>query len=295
MKNVEMTMNLVSEKGSAMTCIERTVLAMAVELASVALGKATTVNPLELETFDLDGRKIRYLDVGEGKAVMLLHGFACDHTDWRHQIRALAERYRVITPDLAFFGQSDPGKRPHTTINHAEDCRALLDHLRIPKAVVVGHSMGGWIARGLYLQTPRHVEAIVEIDNTAIAPALDQLPKLLGVHRPSGKQHSSVINDKRRKQYVADKAEMTRRFGGRSAKPAHKPSPTGKWCRVPVLVIWTSRGAVAQDDIPNGWVRENFPSNHARLVVVRDSGHWAMLEQPGLVNKAILDFLQELP
>jgi len=274
-------------------CIQRAVLAVVVGLASVALGQVTRANPPELETFDLDGRKIRYLDVGKGKPVMLLHGFACDHTDWRHQIPALAERYRVIAPDLAFFGQSDPGERPHTTINHAEDCRALLDHLGLQKAVVVGHSMGGWIARDLYLAAPERVEAIVEVDNTAIAPALDQLPKLLDVRRPGGKEYSSVVNDKRRKQYLAHKTEMTRRFGGRSAKAAYKPSPAGKWCKVPVLVVWTTRGAFTQDDIPKGWVRENFPSLDSSLIVIPDSGHWAMLEQPDQVNKAVLDFLRQ--
>jgi pimeloyl-ACP methyl ester carboxylesterase len=152
--------------------------------------------------------------------------------------------------------------------------------------------MGGWIARDLYLLSPQRVEAIVEVDNTAIAPALDQLPKLRGVRRPSGKEYSSVVNNKRRKQYLVQKAEMTRRFGGKSAKAAYEPSPMGKWCKVPALVIWTSRGGFAQDDIPKGWVRENFPSSDARLVIIRESGHWVMLEQPDLVNKAIVDFLR---
>ena len=58
----------------------------------------------DLQTCFLGDRKLRYLDVGKGKPVMLLHGFACDHTDWRHQIASVAKSYRVIAPDLAFFG-----------------------------------------------------------------------------------------------------------------------------------------------------------------------------------------------
>jgi pimeloyl-ACP methyl ester carboxylesterase len=244
----------------------------------------------------LNGRTIRYLETGRGRTVLLLHGFACDHTDWRYQIPLLAKRHRVIAPDLAYFGQSDPGERPHTTVNHAKDCLRLMDHLGVRKAVLVGHSMGGWIARDIYLRAPDRVEGIVEVDNTAVAPALDQLPKILNVHRPSGKEYSSAVNDKRREKYLACRREMAKRFGAKNpGKAVYKSSPEGKWCAVPVLVIWTSRGAFSRDAIPQGWVPEHFPSSDAHLAIIRDSGHWPMLERPEQVNEALLNFLGDLP
>ena len=54
----------------------------------------------------------------------------------------------------------------------------------------------------------------------------------------------------------------------------------------------TSRGAYSQDDIPDNWVQENFPSEQPQLVIIRDSAHWVMLEQPERVNEALLNFLE---
>ena len=247
-----------------------------------------------LKTFEQDGRKIYYSDTGSGSTVLLLHGYASDHGDWRHQIPVLSKRYRVIAPDLAFFGKSDPGPRPHTTKNHAADCLALLDRLGIEQAVVVGHSMGGFIARDIYLTAPERVKALVEVDNDGMVPALSDLAKLLHVYRPKGREYLSQFNVRRLKRYEERKAELREQFGGKSPRAFHEPTPEGKWCNVPLLSIFTSRQAFSQDDIPESWARANFPTEKPHLVIIRDSGHWVTLEQPELVNEALLDFLGEL-
>lgn len=261
-------------------------------LTASLLVKAVDLPPLK--TFEQDGRKIYYSDTGSGSTVLLLHGYASDHTDWRHQIPVLSKRYRVIAPDLAFFGKSDPGSRPHTTKNHGADCLALLDRLGIEQAVVVGHSMGGFIARDIYLTAPERVKALVEVDNDGMVPALSDLPKLLHVYRPKGGEYLSQFNFKRHKRYEKRKAELREQFGGKSPRAFHEATPEGKWCNVPLLSIFTSRGAFSQDDIPDNWTRENFPTERSHLVIIRDSGHWVMLEQPERVNEALLKFLEQL-
>ena len=77
-----------------------------------------------LHTFTQEGRRLRYADQGTGRVVLLVHGLAGDHHDWRFQIPVVAGKNRVVVPDLAFFGQSDSGALPHTTRNHARDCLA---------------------------------------------------------------------------------------------------------------------------------------------------------------------------
>ena len=131
----------------------------------------------------------------------------------------LSKKYRVIAPDLAFFGKSDPAPRPHTSQNHAADCLALLDHLGIEQAVIVGNSMGGFVARNIYLTVPERVKALVEVDNDAMVPAVSDLvlqSKLLKVYRPKGRQYYSKVNVKRLKQYEQRKAELREQFGGRA-------------------------------------------------------------------------------
>ncbi len=106
----------------------------------------------------LAGRRIRVNDVdlnvvieGEGRPVILLHGFPDSAFLWRNQISALAcKGYKVIVPDLRGFGDSDApqGKRHYTFDIITGDVIALLDHLDIKKVSVIGHDLGavvGWL------------------------------------------------------------------------------------------------------------------------------------------------------
>ncbi|HEX9244803.1 MAG TPA: alpha/beta fold hydrolase, partial [bacterium] len=103
--------------------------------------------PLAAHTRVIDGTRIRYIDAGAGPAVVLIHGFAASMYAWRHTIPPLvAAGYRVVAFDDRGFGFSD---RPATGYANADYVRlvvALLDTLRIPDAVLIGHSMGGEIA-----------------------------------------------------------------------------------------------------------------------------------------------------
>ena len=119
---------------------------------------------------------------------------AGDHQDWRFQIPDLTRTYRVVAPDLAFFGQSDPGQLPHTTRNHGRDCLALMDHLGIEKAVLVGHSLGSWIIKEMYLMSPGRVEALVDVDGGGLAdPAMENLGRQKGIYGPKDAQVSQSL------------------------------------------------------------------------------------------------------
>lgn len=99
--------------------------------------------------FDSAGVTIHYTSEGTGTPVVLIHGFAANSTlNWRvtgiH--RQLARHYRVITMDVRGHGLSDKPKDPAKYgAEMVEDVRRLLDHLDIPKAHIVGYSMGGMI------------------------------------------------------------------------------------------------------------------------------------------------------
>jgi pimeloyl-ACP methyl ester carboxylesterase len=111
----------------------------------------------------VNGIRLEYEVVGDGPAVVLLHGLTLDRRMWDDQVEALTGGYRVVRYDLRGFGQSsDP--RAGEEYTHADDLRALLAHLDIPSATIVGPSMGGWVALEFTLTYPDVVDALVLAD-----------------------------------------------------------------------------------------------------------------------------------
>ena len=87
-----------------------------------------------------------YNEQGQGTPVILLHGFPFNHTIWQPVMPLLAEHARLIMPDLRGFGQSPVTDGVYSMRLMAEDVVALMDKLGLEKAVLVGHSMGGYIS-----------------------------------------------------------------------------------------------------------------------------------------------------
>jgi pimeloyl-ACP methyl ester carboxylesterase len=113
---------------------------------------------VEGETFESDGVRIHYTDQGQGEPVLLIHGFAANaDLNWRLTgiLEALADNYRVIALDNRGHGLSDKPHDPEAYSDlFVEDAIALLDHLDIDKAHVVGYSMGSLITTKLITQYP---------------------------------------------------------------------------------------------------------------------------------------------
>lgn len=101
--------------------------------------------------------RLRYLDVGSGPAVVLIHGLAGDHTAWRAQIEMLRPRHRVIAFDNRGAGGSTQADEPISTQDLADDTLQLMDRLNISQAHVVGRSMGGAVAQHMALKAPNRV------------------------------------------------------------------------------------------------------------------------------------------
>ena len=100
---------------------------------------------------------LRYLDVGKGTPVVLIHGLAGDYSAWLAQIEALQKDYRVIAFDNRGAGRSTQVDEPVSTADLADDTLALMDHLGVERAHVVGRSMGGAVAQHMALKAPQRV------------------------------------------------------------------------------------------------------------------------------------------
>ncbi|SNZ08504.1 alpha/beta fold hydrolase [Cohaesibacter gelatinilyticus] len=117
--------------------------------------------------FTSDGHEISYIDRGQGKPVLLIHGFASSKdVNWVHPgwVKTLTEAgYRVIAIDNRGHGRSaklyDPAL--YSSPIMAEDAKHLLDHLEIDQAYVMGYSMGARISAFLSLKYPERVKRVV--------------------------------------------------------------------------------------------------------------------------------------
>jgi 3-oxoadipate enol-lactonase len=105
--------------------------------------------------------ELYYEEHGSGDPLLCIMGFATDSTGWLLQVPAFAERHRTIVFDNRGVGRSAKPPGAYTIHEMADDAAALLDHLRIDRADVLGLSMGGMIAQELALRHPERVRKLV--------------------------------------------------------------------------------------------------------------------------------------
>lgn len=117
----------------------------------------------------INGITLAYGDRGTGLPIVFLHAFPLNRTMWAPQEQALASRFRVITVDLRGHGESDAPLWRYTLDQSADDVRALLDHLSIQQAVLVGLSMGGYILFAFYRKYADRVQGLILADTRAQA------------------------------------------------------------------------------------------------------------------------------
>lgn len=99
-----------------------------------------------METANLPHAKLQYLRQGSGTPLVLLHGFPLENGIWVPVVPLLENNFELILPNLRGFGGSISKTAEYSLSDMADDVIQLLDHLGIDKAVIAGHSMGGYIA-----------------------------------------------------------------------------------------------------------------------------------------------------
>ena len=112
---------------------------------------------------DLDGEKIRYIQKGTGRDVLLIHGLPGSIEDWDPVIEGLALKYRVTAYDRPGFGFSSDSVDRHTVTGNADTAVKLMEKLGLRDAVVVGHSYGGGIALSMAARKTPQVRGYVSL------------------------------------------------------------------------------------------------------------------------------------
>ncbi|MEE2643972.1 MAG: alpha/beta hydrolase [Myxococcota bacterium] len=106
------------------------------------------------------GARLSYQVIGEGPALLFIMGFLARGLAWRHQLEALAPRWRCIIFDNRGIGESHAERQSSGMHELAEDALAVLNHAGEARAHIVGVSMGGMIAQRLVLMTPEKVKSL---------------------------------------------------------------------------------------------------------------------------------------
>jgi pimeloyl-ACP methyl ester carboxylesterase len=117
------------------------------------------------QQIELHGHPVTYRRVGEGPVVVLIHGITSSSRTWRSVMPALAEHHTVVAPDLLGHGSSAKPRGDYSLGAYASGIRDLLVALEIPRATVVGHSLGGGVAMQFAYQFPDRIERLVLVDS----------------------------------------------------------------------------------------------------------------------------------
>ncbi len=280
---------------------------------------AAAVNDaISSRTAEIEGVKLHYLTAGQGPAVILLHGYAETSLMWRPIMPVLAERFTVIAPDLPGIGDSGIPADGLDMKTAAIRIHALIRSLGVQKAEVVGHDIGLMVAYAYAAQFPAETEKLVVMD--AFLPGVEgweavynnpgiwhfrfngPTPEALVHGREriyfdyfwndfaADKTHS--IPEADRRAYTAAYSRPGRMHAGwayfvsfqQAAKDFAELSKTK--LTMPVLAIGgeKSLGAVLGQQM-------KLVATDVTIVVLKNTGHWVMEEQPKETTAALAKFL----
>ncbi len=120
------------------------------------------------KNLSFQNKKIHYIVRGQGQPVMLVHGFAEDHRVWDLQVAQLEKRFMLILPDLPGSGSSEL-TQDVSMENLAGSLHAILEKEKIDSAVMLGHSMGGYVTLAFVEKYPSMLKALGLVHSTAYA------------------------------------------------------------------------------------------------------------------------------
>lgn len=253
-----------------------------------------------------NGIEMNYELSGQGKTIVLIHGFSDNLKMWYNQVPVLAGSYRVLTYDVRGFGRTGVGEAPLTMDLFAADLYALLDALGIASACVLGYSMGGRIGMQLALNHPEMVKGLVFANSGVGAertPEVEERFKMMMDVLQGGDNAfiSEMMATGSFSPGFREKDPATfERY--RQIKLENDPAPYAsimmamiqgmpslsdlEGLRCPVLVIAGEKDGFMDVSVARGMMKH---LGNARLLIL-PTGHAAALEVPETFNNAVLEF-----
>jgi pimeloyl-ACP methyl ester carboxylesterase len=263
-------------------------------------------------------QRIAYLDVGQGEPIILIHGFGGSMWQWEYQQHALSAQWRVITLDLLGSGLSDKPDIEYRPEQMLEFFTGFMDALSIPRATLVGNSMGAGLAIGMALTYPGRVDKLVLIDGLP-KDVLQKLTSPTVKRALESRAPSWLVSLGNRlfggwmiepilKEIVYDPTLLTPAVLERSDRNRRRPglvSPimtvrdnlplwesdfAGRLGEIghPTLILWGEEDRVFPVTVGEEMTRA---IKGGELIKIPKAGHIPQWEQPELSNQAMVKFL----
>lgn len=255
------------------------------------------------------GATIAFDDVGSGTPIVFLHAFPLDRTMWAPQVHALSTRSRCIVPDLRGFGASSAAP-PWSVDRYADDVAAILDTAQVQRAVVVGLSLGGYVAFALWRRHRERVRAFVFADTRATADtaeAIERRRALIETARTGGsaavaaRQIETLVGRTTRERNpelcrairaTMDAAPVPGIVGALDAMMA-RPDSTATLATIDVPTLFVVGEEDTVTPVADARGMQALVPN-SRLAIVPRAGHLSNVEQPDAFDFAVDEFLRAL-
>ncbi len=254
----------------------------------------STVGVGQERSVQVVGLNVRLWEGGTGEPLLVVHHDIGNH-GWLPFYETLAERFRVIVPELPGYGRSD---RP-AWARHPRDLaiilQLLLDRLGIDQAVLVGLGFGGWIAAEMATMSQRRFRRLVLVGAMGIRPSEGEILDQMMVSLADYVQHGFADREtfvrlfgeqvEREQDLAWDYArEMTARIAWKPYMFSHQlPHLLGS-VEVPTLIVWGRENRIVPLACCEAFARA-LPN--ARLEIVDGAGLWVDMEQPETLATAI--------
>lgn len=276
-----------------------------------------------------NGIRLHCTIAGDGPLVLLLHGFPETAHSWRHQIPALAARFRVVAPDLRGYGLSDK-PRPVAAYDLRElvaDVRGLVESLGAASARLVGHDWGGAVAWATAMLEPALVERLAVVNMPHPLRFQEELRRnprqllrswyVFVFQIPGlpewllGRRGGRAVADSMQRAVVRPgaltdddlatlRAAATRPGGMRGPVNYYRAALRSRidfrtWprVRVPTLLVWGDRDIALRPELADR--TEALVDAPFRLHRIPEGGHFVHQEYPERVNALLGEFLAASP
>jgi 3-oxoadipate enol-lactonase len=260
----------------------------------------------------VNGSHLNYEEAGksDGMPVLFLHGFPFSHEMWKQQIDAVSQKYRAIAYDIKGHGLSDIGDGQYTIEGHVDDLFAFLRYLHVERPVIVGLSMGGYIALRALERHQELFRAAVLCDTKSEPDTPEaKLRRFAGMVevKKSGSQqfadtfiHGVFAPESFRSRPEA--VETIRRIisrtpplsiAGTLLALAARTDTTGmlRGLGIPVLILVGDADLTTPPSASRA-MQERVPGSE--MHVVPAAAHMSNLENPEFFNRALLAFLDRV-
>lgn len=233
-------------------------------------------------------------------AVLLIHGAGGHHLSWPPQIRRLHDQ-RVYAVDLPAHGRSDGIGRQRIE-DYSNDVLALLDELRINRAVLIGHSMGGAIAMDSAIRQPKRVLGLGLIGSGARLPldpaimrnAAQEANYPVAVRQIGERSFAASTPARLRELAMERMAELRPSVlhGDLMACDAFDRTADLRTIDCPTMIVCGINDLMTPPKYSQ-YLHEHIAGS--LLYIVKDAGHMVMLEQPDRVAEHLAHFLDSIP